>query len=499
MTVRSWDRWTGGPAPHLIAYELEAGVAGQRRDLTPDFDQELAADFGLAWDLSADGTCVAAACIRPGPDRLNDSSVLLIDVQTGHHQHLGATDRMTHEGVLFSPSGAHVATVRHVRKAGTHGPLQIALYERHSGDSQLLAKGWECSPSLESWHGEGALLVTTPMKGHAPVYEICLDSDKVTRITSTLAGGTHSHVRCVGDTAVGLRHTFAQAPDVFRIALNEEATPERRSAIAGTDKAPPITVESLECEGANGTAIQYFVLTDASAASRPGPRPTILWIHGGPVSSWTDGWHWRWNPLPFLAAGYNVVLPNPRGSTGFGQAFIEDIVNNQWGDACFRDLMAVTDAVCARPDVDERNVMAMGGSFGGYMSNWIGTQTQRFAAIVTHASLYRLSAFHGTTDWPAYWAHDMGLYPSDDPEHFDRYSPHRFVDQWKTPVLITHGEKDYRVPISEALMLFEDLRRREVAAQLLIFPDENHWILKPRNAAQWYRTCLSFLARHVAD
>ncbi len=494
MTVRSWDRWLGGARPHLIAYAIsQTGLVG-RRDLTPSFERELDQAMGLAWDVSADGKTLASECHRWGPERMEDASVLIIDIASGEHRHIGHEDGISHLEVLFSPSGKTIATVRHRREPGKHGARSVVTYDIASGRNRERTSDWQASPTLESFRGENALLITSPMYGHVPVYELSLNTDSIRRITSVQSAGSHMQVRPIGDNLVGIRTTFARAPEVFRIPLETEATPLLCSKLSGMPNDAPLCEESLECAGAGGTPIQYFFLAPRSSSN---PRPTLLWIHGGPVHSWTDGWHWRWNPLPFLAAGYNVVCPNPRGSTGFGQDFIDEIVGNEWGDACYRDVMAVADAIVDRDDVDSERVAVMGGSFGGYMSNWIGTQTDRFCAIITHASLYRLSAFQGTTDWPAYWAHDMGLYPSDDPECYDRYSPHRFVDNWKTPTLITHGEKDYRVPISEALMLFEDLQRREVDSRLLVFPDENHWILRPRNVALWYQSCLDFLSEHT--
>jgi dipeptidyl aminopeptidase/acylaminoacyl peptidase len=230
-----------------------------------------------------------------------------------------------------------------------------------------------------------------------------------------------------------------------------------------------------------------------------GKLPTLVWIHGGPIGMDADGWHWRWNPLLAVAQGYVVVLPNPRGSTGFGQAFIQGIWGNVWGDQCYKDLMAVTDAVEQRSDVDAGRVMAMGGSFGGYMTNWIGTQTQRFKCLITHASILTMAQFTGTTDHPAWWYLEMGGEdPYADPARFDRYAPIRYIKQWKTPTLIIHGELDYRCPIGEALNLFEALQYHGVPSELMIFPDENHWILKPRNIVAWYQTVLDFLSRHLA-
>lgn len=491
MNVRSWDHWIEEPAPHLIAYS-EDGT--RRRDLSPDCDREFRTEHGLSWDLSRCGSRVAAACLRPGPDRIEDSSILVIDLPSGEHRHIGRVERVSHEDILFSPNGLKIGAVAHKREHMRYGEQKLLAYSL-DGVSQAIAADWDCVPSIAAWQGNDALLVTAPTRGQVPLFRVDLGTNEVLRVTAEADGGSCSNIHCVEEGVIGLRHTFQRPPEVFRSELKESSAPEYCTALSIGGSAEDMSVESLQCLGDDGTPIQYFLL---SPTNRDAPtRGTIVWIHGGPVSAWSDGWHWRWNPVPFLEEGYNLVLANPRGSTGFGQEFIDGVAGNQWGAAAYTDLMRVTDEVCLRDDVDASKLVAMGGSFGGFMSNWVATQTDRFAAIITHASLYRLSAFHGTTDYPAYWAHDMGLYPSDSPEKFDRYSPHRCVDQWKTPVLITHGERDYRVPISEALMLFEDLRRRDVDAQLLVFPDENHWILRPRNSEQWYGECLRFLASRL--
>ena len=210
--------------------------------------------------------------------------------------------------------------------------------------------------------------------------------------------------------------------------------------------------------------MQYFVVKPKNAQGR---LPTLLWIHGGPIGMTARSWHWRWNPMLAVAQGYAVVQPNPRGSTGFGEPFVQGIWGNVWGDQCYKDLMAVTDAVATRPDVDPNRIMAMGGSFSGCMTNWIGTQTQRFKCLITHACVTTMAQFTGTTDHPAWWYLEMGGEdPYADPSAYDRYAPIRHIKQWKTPALIIHGEKDYRCPIGEGLNLFEALQyhRRAVRA-----------------------------------
>ncbi len=228
------------------------------------------------------------------------------------------------------------------------------------------------------------------------------------------------------------------------------------------------------------------------------PAPLLLWIHGGPLASW-NAWHWRWNPWLMVAEGYAVLLPDPALSTGYGQDFIQRGWG-AWGFAPYTDLIAATDAACTHPRVDETRTAAMGGSFGGYMANWIAGHTDRFAAIVTHAGLWALDQFGSTTDGGYWWTREMT------PEMTAANSPHRFVSDIATPMLVIHGDKDYRVPIGEGLRLWYELLSRSALPaaddgstvhRFLYFPSENHWVLHPPHAKIWYQVVTAFLSTHV--
>jgi dipeptidyl aminopeptidase/acylaminoacyl peptidase len=229
-------------------------------------------------------------------------------------------------------------------------------------------------------------------------------------------------------------------------------------------------------------------------ASPEAPVPLVLWVHGGPVSSW-NAWSWRWNPWLLVARGYAVLLPDPALSTGYGQRMIERGYGD-WGNAPFTDVMAITDVVVERADIDETKTAMMGGSFGGYMANWIAGHTDRFRAIVSHAGLWALDQMFGTTDGPAYWRRNFGDYATQ-PERYVANSPHLHVDKIVTPILIIHGDKDYRVPVGEGLRMWWDLTSRSKDARMLYFPDENHWILKPGDAQVWYETVIAFVDHHL--
>jgi len=262
----------------------------------------------------------------------------------------------------------------------------------------------------------------------------------------------------------------------------------------GASVRVPATLEEVNATAADGTPLRAWIALPSQAGAES-PVPLLLWIHGGPLSSW-NAWSWRWNPWIAVARGYAVLLPDPALSTGYGYEFIKRGWGD-WGGAPYTDLMAIIDAAEERPDIDAGRTAAMGGSFGGYMANWVAGHTDRFAAIVTHASVWALDQMITTTDAPYYWLRELT------DKRREANSPHRFAPAITTPVLVIHGDKDYRVPIGEALRLWWDLLSRSSAAdgssphKFLYFPDENHWILKPGNVKAWYATVLAFLDHHV--
>jgi dipeptidyl aminopeptidase/acylaminoacyl peptidase len=496
MPVRYWDHWLGPTAPHLIAYD-ERGEG--RRDLTPEADRE---HREPEWDLSRDGRWAVITTASLAADRMEDLSLLLIDLETDERRllHAEPLTRLFHP--LFSPDGRRIACVRSPRPPEALGKPELRVFDLAGGEGRPLAAVWDRWPNPQAWTEDGAaLLVTADDQGAVPVFRVDAATGGVTRLSSETGGGVHEGLSVVRgrDLAVGVRHRTFHPPEPFRIALEAGAEPELLAALSGLTEAEGAALaacETLVTRAEDGTEVRSLVVRPAAHDLGQAPLPTLLWIHGGPLGQWSHGWQWRWNPLAAVARGYVVVLPNPRGSTGCGQEMIEQI-RADWGGRCYRDLMAVADDVERLPYVDERRVAAMGGSFGGYMTNWIGGNTDRFRCLVTHASLFSLPMFHGTTDFPPWFARHVGAFPWDDPETVDRYSPHTRLANWKTPTLIIHGEKDYRVPIGESLALFEGLQHHGVPSELLVFPDENHWILKPRNIEVWYRTVLEFLDRHL--
>ena len=499
--VRHWDHWLHDNADmahtHLIACDA---AGGNRVDLTPDARREFAIEPAL--DVSADGKSVVATCHTPGKDRELDSTLLLIDIESKSRRILGAVDYVNFESPAFSPDGRCIAAVRMTRSPDAVTRPLLTLFDVAGGGMRQIGAQWDRWPGPPCWSTDGRqLFFVADDQGHTPVFAIDAARENVERITARASGGAHSNLAVLADGRIaGIRSTLLDAPECFVVDPRPDSEPAPLARLSGFAGGHDwAEVESFSVPASDGTPIHSFLVKPKGAAAQQQRRlPLVFWIHGGPIGMDQDGWHWRWNPLLMVAQGYAVALANPRGSTGFGQAFIQGIWGNVWGDQCYRDLMAVADALVARPDIDGARTMAMGGSFGGYMANWIGTQTERFKCLITHASVATMAQFSGTTDHPAWWYLEMGgENPYADMERFDRYAPIRLVQNWKTPVLIIHGERDYRCPINEALNLFEALQYHGVDSELLVFPDENHWILKPRNIVAWYEAVLDFIGRHL--
>lgn len=497
--VRHWDEWlhenTDLACDHLLVCDAEGG---QSVDLTPAARSEFAIDPGF--DISSDGARVVATRIRLGKDRILDSALLLIDTQSGSHRELGVADCVTFDEPAFSPDGRYLAAVRTARSVARAMQPRIALIELSSGDVRELGQSWDGWAGAPRWSPSGRqVYFCADQDGRAPIFALDIASGAVAQVGPSAAGGVYEQLSVLEDGRIaGIHSSLLMAPECFVLAPQSSLPPVSLARLSGfADAREWAQVEELRVPSTDGTAIQVFVVRPRSAGTAA-RLPLALCIHGGPIGANHDGWHWRWNPLMLVAQGYAVALPNPRGSTGFGQEFIQGVWGNVWGDQCFKDLMCVTDALCARVDIDPARTLAMGGSFGGYMTNWIGTQTARFKCLITHASIATMAEFTGTTDHPGWWYLEMGgENPYVDRERFDRYAPIRQVGNWRSPVLIIHGERDYRCPISEALNLFEALQYHGVPSELLVFPDENHWILKPRNVIAWYQAVIEFTARYV--
>ena len=519
--VRFWDHDLGPAEPHLLALDLAgladtvAAVTAESADRAADEAVEEGGDAGTPYPatlprpfdltpspgrtadtagaaLTADGRTLIAA-LRIPETRDGRFALAAIDTTTGERSWLFDETDVDFEAPAISHDGRTFAYLR-TEKGSPAAPTDVEIWVAgiDGANPRRIAADWDrWATSIQFAADDAALIATADSDGRGPIYRIPLDGAAPDELTTDDFTYTHVAIDRTSDDLVALRSNWLAPSHPVRISRDGTVTPLVTPA---APPAPPATMTEVETIAEDGARVRGWLLLP-EGASDAAPAPLLLWIHGGPLASW-NAWSWRWAPLLAVARGYAVLLPDPALSTGYGLEFIARGWNS-WGGKPYTDLMSITDAVTLRPDIDETKTAAMGGSFGGYMANWIAGHTDRFRAIVTHASLWAMDQFGGTTDSSEYWQRIFT------PEAMMENSPHRFVDGIRTPLLVIHGDRDYRVPIGESLRLWSELAEHHAAAdgstvhRFLFYPDENHWVLKPQHAVVWYQTVFAFLDQHV--
>ncbi|OLT14709.1 peptidase S9 [Serinicoccus sp. CUA-874] len=518
--IRYWDHDLGPARPQVFA--LDDGPAAGVDAVPEDTDHEAPADLPgtvdrarevhlrlLTGDLptplhepspvvAPDGSfALVGLTVTQGRADLREG-VVRVDLDSGRTRTLVDTPGHDAHAGPVSPDGARAVVVISEITSPTSAPRpRLHLMDTTTGETTALAHDWDRWAQPVAWTPDGASVIAlADSEGRRPVFRIDVATGEVTQVTHDDAAWSELVLSPDGATAYGVRSSYLFPPELARLDL---ATGEV-TRLPGPAERPtlPGRLEEVETTAEDGSRVRaWLALPEGEPASDVG-HPLLLWVHGGPLGSW-NAWTWRWNPWLMTAQGYAVLLPDPALSTGYGQDFVQRGWG-AWGQAPYTDLMAITDAALARDDLDADRTAAMGGSFGGYMANWIAGHTDRFRAVVTHASLWALDGFGPTTDAAFYWQREMTS------EMAQANSPHRFVEDIVTPMLVIHGDKDYRVPIGEGLRLWYELLSRSGLPQaedgttphrFLFFPQENHWILKPQHATVWYATVSAFLAEHV--
>ncbi|MGK2241058.1 MAG: dipeptidyl aminopeptidase/acylaminoacyl peptidase [Rhodococcus sp. (in: high G+C Gram-positive bacteria)] len=491
--VRHWDHDLGPDHPHLVVAETDSKESVELRDITPTAGAALRE---TSTTISDDGLFVVTTWTVGDASAARRSTLVRIDTVTGDRTTLvDEADADVYNPVL-SPDGTKLAFIRETLTTPESAPrMTLQLYDFGSGAVTGVADGWDRWPTSLAWLPDGSgLVVTADDGGRGPIFTIDLWGQPV-RLTADDAAYTDVRVAPDGESIYALRASYEAPPHVVRVDLRSGEI----TALRGPDTLPelPGTLTEITARAEDGSTVRSWLALPTGAAPHA-PVPLLLWVHGGPLGSWNT-WSWRWNPWLLVAKGYAVLLPDPALSTGYGQDFVQRGWG-QWGKAPFTDLMAITDAAVAQPEIDPKRTGAMGGSFGGYMANWIAGHTNRFDAIVTHASLWALDQFGPTTDAAWYWQREMS------PEMAVENSPHLYVADITTPMLVIHGDKDYRVPIGEGLRLWYELLAEsglpadddgKTDHRFLYFPDENHWVLKPQHTKIWYEVVTAFLSEHV--
>jgi dipeptidyl aminopeptidase/acylaminoacyl peptidase len=375
------------------------------------------------------------------------------------------------------------------------------VFNRESATTNEITRGFDqqveefvLSPDATSAY------FTVGERGDAPIYKVSLTGGAPKRIVSDVFA-QNPQITPDGKTIVFLGSSMTSPAEIYRV--NEDGS--GLTAVTAVNKelitrAGLKEAEEVEWTGALGKKIHGYIIKPTNFDQNK-KYPLVVLIHGGPQGAWSDNWGYRWNPQVFANAGYVVFAPNPRGSTGYGQQFVNEI-SGDWGGKAYTDIMnGVADVIRRNAFIDKNRIGAAGASYGGYMINWIEGHNNdprfQFKVLVSHDGVFNLTSMYGATEelWFTDW--EFKGTPWTNPAMYARWSPSNFVKNFKTPILIIHGELDYRVPVGEGLQLFTAAQRMGVDSKLLIFPDEGHWVLKPQNSQLWYHTVLDWLGKYL--
>jgi dipeptidyl aminopeptidase/acylaminoacyl peptidase len=378
---------------------------------------------------------------------------------------------------------------------------RLMAYNRATGTSTEITRGFDLQVEEVALSPDGNYAYfTTGERGHQPVYRVPLGGAEPQKMVQDVFA-TGLQLTPDGKSLVFGNSSIPMPNEIYRADIDAGSltalTSANRDLMAsfGLRKA-----EDVEWTGALGKKIHGFVVKPADFDANK-KYPLVVLIHGGPQGAWSDNWGYRWNPEVFANNGYVVFCPNPRGSTGYGQRFVNEI-SADWGGKAYTDIMNGTAELIQRNKfIDRSRVGAAGASYGGYMINWIEGHNNdprfRFKVLVSHDGVYNLESMYGATEelWFTDW--EFKGTPWTNPAMYARWSPSKFVKNFKTPILIIHGELDYRVPFGEGLQLFTAAQRMGVDSKLLVFPDEGHWVLKPQNSQLWHHTVLDWLDKYL--
>jgi dipeptidyl aminopeptidase/acylaminoacyl peptidase len=498
LLYRHWDTWSDLRRRHIFIQNVAGGAP---RNLTPGGQDAVPTSStfsaGVDFAFSTDGTEIAYTA-SPTPTRTEAWStnydIYVVPVTGGTPKQL-TTNPAADGAPRYSPDGRYIAYRAMSRPGFEADRWQLILYDRKEEKIRSLTPSFDASVGSPVWAPDSrALYFESEERGEVPIFRVDLNGT----VTKVSGAGTHHDIQPSADGS-RLVCSFISAvrpAEIMTVTVKGgKATPVTHAndaVFAGLLIPPP---ESVSFPGAGGTLIQAWLYKPPKFD--PAQKyPLIMMVHGGPQNAWLNSWSYRWNPPLWAAQGYVVIAPNPRGSTGFGQEFT-DAISHDWGGKVFEDLVHGLDYAQALPYVDASRTAAAGASYGGYMINWFQAQIpERFRTLVCHSGTYNFTSMYGTTEelWFDEWDHGK---PWEDPEKFEQYSPHRYAKNFKTPMLIIHGELDYRVPVSEGMQMFTALQRQGIPSKFVTFPDENHWILKPANSEFWHTTVFEWLARYL--
>ena len=500
LLYRHWTHWNEGKRAHLFVVPADGSAAP--RDLTA----------GANYDVPPDE--------RGGPNDINfspDSKEICFTAVTGKMEAIstngdlftvpvagGEIKRITTQPgfdgePVYSPDGKYISYHAQLTPEYEADRWRVMLYDRQTCKSENLSEKFDRSADELAWSADSKrIYFTAENETQEPIYDMAALAGAQPRIVTD---GNNSAISFSRDGKIVAfeRSSLTMPAEIFVTSTEgfsaRQVTHHNDAILASLEMNPP---ETFWFDGAEGTKVQAMLIRPSKfdAAKK---YPLLVLLHGGPQTMWSNAWSYRWNAEVFSSAGYVTLMINRRGSTGYGQKFTDEITND-WGGKAYVDVMDGLDFALKKYSfIDGTKMAAAGGSYGGYMADWIATHNGRFKAIISHAGVYDKVSMYATEElW--FEEHDMQGTPWSNPESYHKWAPVTYAGElgkFKTPTLVICGERDYRVPYTQSLEFFSALQRQGVPSKLVVFPDEGHWVLKPQNSQFWYKTFLDWLTLYL--
>ncbi len=508
LFYRHWDEWVEDKRQHLFVIPA---IGGEPRDITPGdrdgYPTSTTFSAGDDFTFSPDGKYLVYTAPPEREEAWSTNyDIFRVPVQGGIAECLTRENKAADGAPQFSPDGKTLAYRAQSRPGFEADRWEIALAPCDTSGlltgPRRLAKPkyvgespYDLSVDSFLWKPDGkSVWFLAEKDATSPIFQWTLQDPSCSPVVS---GGTNGALSMSRDGSVlAFSQASLRGPNEVRALIQNE---QRSLTTVNKDLQGELNLskpESVTVTGAGGKPMQMWILMPPAfdAAKK---WPLVYLVHGGPQGAWEDGWSFRWNPQLWAAQGYVIAMPNPRGSTGFGQKYVDEI-SGDWGGKCYEDLMAGVAYLENLPYLDKDRMASAGASFGGYMMNWFQGNTTKFKTLITHCGVYNFDSMYATTDelWFDEWEHG-GPPWGKNRASYEKHSPHRFAKNFKTPMLIIHNDLDFRVPVSEGHQLFTTLQRLGVPSRFVNFPDEGHWVLKPANSAYWHKEVFAWLKKYV--
>jgi dipeptidyl aminopeptidase/acylaminoacyl peptidase len=511
LLYRHWTDWRTDKRTHVFVVPSSGGIA---RDVTPgDFDAPpYGASTGTDYAFSPDSKEIL---YLKNPDKVEavstNSDIFIVPLSgVGTARNITVSNRGYEASPMYTPDGKYILFRSQATEGFEADRWRIMRFDRQTGETVELTRGFDQQVDEMILSPDGkTVYFTAGERGFAPVFSVPLEPDFRQRIATHVkrffGGDFYSNLNITpdGKRIIYLSSSMTRPAEIYKRPLSSETGLGGGVAVPLSNANVDLGLgkpEEIEWKGAVNANIHGYIVKPANFdASKK--YPLIVLIHGGPQGAWNNNWGYRWNPQIFANAGYIVFMPNPRGSTGYGQKFVNDI-SADWGGKAFVDITnGVAEVLRKNAYIDKNRIGAAGASYGGYMVDWLLGHNNdprfKFKAFVSHAGVYNLESMAGTTEELWFVKYEFKGMPWENPTNYNKWSPHKFAANFKTPTLVTQGEIDYRVPVDQSLQLYTALQLNNVPSKLIVFPDEGHWILKPQNSEFWYKNVLDWFEKYL--